>query len=124
MGARLPTEAEWERAASGTERREYPWGKEAPDATRANYYETGPKGPTPVGLYPAGATPDGILDLAGNVSEWVEDWYDKDQDARVLRGGSWFSGESHLRASARDGFGPEFRDVNIGFRLAREVPIP
>ncbi|HWT79628.1 MAG TPA: SUMF1/EgtB/PvdO family nonheme iron enzyme, partial [Candidatus Methylomirabilis sp.] len=100
-GVRLPTEEEWKRAAYGTEGREYPWGNEEPDATRANYGETGPRHATPVGLYPAGATPEGVQDMAGNVWEWVDDWYDKNKTVRVLRGGSWFSDATVLRAAGR-----------------------
>src|SRR5205807_343412 len=66
-GVRLASEAEWERAARGLNARKYPWGNENPDAMRANYDEGGPGYPTPVGLYPAGATPEGVLDLAGNI---------------------------------------------------------
>jgi hypothetical protein len=122
-GARLPSEAEWDFAARGREGGEYPWGDKEPDATRANYRETGPGQPTPVGLYPAGATPEGILDLAGNVWEWIEDSYVKDK-SRVLRGGSWNYIAANLRASARYWVVPENRYNNFGFRLAREVRIP
>lgn len=104
---RLPQEQEWEWAAAGREKdgrlREYPWGEPEPDDTRANY--GGKVGQTtPVGAYPAGATPEGLMDMAGNVWEWQENWYDEDKAARALRGGAWGlqHGLSALRRSQQD----------------------
>jgi hypothetical protein len=120
-GVRLVSEKEWEWAARGAAGREYPWGNEEPDATRANYDETGPKQATPVGLYPWGSTPEGVQDMAGNVWEWVEDWVDKERKYKVLRGGPWNLNASVLRASFRYYDLPEYGSVTFGFRVAREV---
>jgi len=120
-GVRLPAEAEWERAARGQEGREYPWGNEEADPDRANYRETKLRRLSPVGLFPRGSTPDGIADLAGNVFEWVDDWYDDSKEARVLRGGSWDGSSANLRASCRYRDPPGGRNGDVGFRCAREV---
>ncbi len=126
-GARLMSEAEWEWAARGEQGREYPWGNEPPDATRANYGETGPRQATPVGLYPCGSTPEpeGVQDMAGNVWEWTESWYDERKQDKVLRGGSW-----GVDAAVPPGLAPRTGSSlasgsdGIGFRCAREVRIP
>jgi len=118
-GGRLPSEAEWECAARcGREGVRYPWGNEEPDPARANY-DMNVGQPTPVGLYPDGATPGGIQDLAGNVLEWVFDWYEEGK-RRVLRGGSWSSNPRRLRVSNRSRVGPFGRYDYVGFRCVRE----
>ena len=112
---RLPTETEWEWAASGGNR-EYPWGDEKPDDTRANYgRKVGQT--TPVGAYPAGATLEGLMDMAGNIWEWMENWYDNDKVARALRGGSWNYTTDYLRCAARLFWLPGDRSSYVGCRV-------
>lgn len=117
---RLPSEIEWEYAAAGKDGRTYPWGYAAPNQTLANYNQN--EGTTtPVGSYPEGATPQGINDMAGNVWEWMDNWYDNDKDGRALRGGSWYFHHDLLRSSSRDGSYPDGRYYDFGFRVMRNA---
>jgi formylglycine-generating enzyme required for sulfatase activity len=133
----LPTEAEWERAARGINARKYPWGTAPPSPPLLNYVESKIGRPTPVGIYPLGATPDGICDLAGNVWEWCHDWYNESYygqcskqnpqgpangNARVVRGGSWNYFAKYCRASLRFSYIPKNRLNHLGFRMVRVGP--